>query len=72
MCGAAAFNGTPSIFAYTVGMQDANFGLVDAIAQAGGTGKAFDAAGGTQAFIAACCAPTPAPKSNRIRVAALT
>jgi hypothetical protein len=45
------FNGTPSILVYTMGMQGADFGLLDLLAQAGGTGKAFDATGGTQAFI---------------------
>ncbi len=55
---AAAFNGTPSILTYTMGMQGADFGLLDAIAQAGGTSKAFNATGGTQAFIAALQAIT--------------
>ena len=50
---ASAFNGTPSIPTYVMGMQGANFALLDAIAQAGGTGKSFDVTAGTQAFTSA-------------------
>ncbi len=50
---ATALAGSPSILTYTMGMQGADFGLLNAIAQAGGTTKAFDATGGTQAFITA-------------------
>jgi hypothetical protein len=48
---ASSFNGSPSVLVYTMGMQGADFGLLNQIAQAGGTGKAFDATAGTQAFI---------------------
>jgi hypothetical protein len=50
---ASAFAATPSILVYVMGMQGADFGLLDQIAQAGGTTSSFDATGGAAAFIAA-------------------
>jgi Mg-chelatase subunit ChlD len=49
----AAFAATPSILVYAMGMQGADFGLMNQIAQAGGTTSAFDASSGAAAFIAA-------------------
>jgi hypothetical protein len=48
-----ALAGTPSIRTFVVGMDGANFGNLDDIADAGGTDEAFDVGSGTSAFVAA-------------------
>ncbi len=49
----SAFNATPSIRTFVVGMDGANFSNLDNIAEAGGTDEAFNVGSGTAAFVAA-------------------
>ncbi len=49
-----AYSGSPSVLTFTMGMQGANFTLLDALAKAGGTNKSFNvSSGGAQAFVQA-------------------
>jgi uncharacterized protein YegL len=53
ICG-TSFSTNPSILVFVMGMQGANFGTLNAFAQAGGTGTAYDISnGGAGAFLAA-------------------
>ena len=50
---AGALAGTPSILTFAMGMNGADFGLMNQIAAAGGTMMSFDASGGAASFVQA-------------------